>query len=234
MAGKCLAIVAMLALVVAGCAAAVPHWRDEARTIVAQARSDGAEKLLPAEYGSVAEALVRGETLLVADEVEEADAFFHLAWTKGMFLRENIAAERKRLREEEAKRAEAERLERERQRAREEEERQRAIEEAARKAQEEAAAAAAAKKREGKVRPPEQRPLAYYHTVKRGETLPQIAAQAEVYGDMALWPLIYRANRDQISDPRRIWPGQVLRIPRSLSRDEIIEARRFARERPVY
>ncbi|HEY6838114.1 MAG TPA: LysM peptidoglycan-binding domain-containing protein, partial [Geobacteraceae bacterium] len=137
-------------------------------------------------------------------------------------------------REEEARRAEAERQERERQRLKEEEERHRAIAEAARKAQEEAEAAAALKKREEKARPPEQRPVAYHHTVKRGETLPQIAAQADVYGDMTLWPLIYRANRDQISDPRRIWPGQVLKIPRSLGRDEIVEARRYARERPLY
>jgi len=49
------------------------------------------------------------------------------------------------------------------------------------------------------------------HVVQPGETLWQIAAQ--VAGDPHLWPSRYRANRDQIVDPSRLHPGQVLTIP---------------------
>ena len=49
------------------------------------------------------------------------------------------------------------------------------------------------------------------HVVQPGETLWHIAAQ--VAGDPHLWPRLYRANRDQIVDPSRLHPGQVLSIP---------------------
>lgn len=66
------------------------------------------------------------------------------------------------------------------------------------------------------------------YTVRRGETLPQISARTEIYNDSSLWPIIYRANRDQIRDPKRLWPGQVFIIPRNFSRDEADEARRYS------
>ena len=49
------------------------------------------------------------------------------------------------------------------------------------------------------------------HVVQPGETLSQIAARFA--GNPGLWPLLYRANRDQIKDPARLYPGQALRIP---------------------
>jgi nucleoid-associated protein YgaU len=49
------------------------------------------------------------------------------------------------------------------------------------------------------------------HSVVAGDTLSAIARQ--VYGDPALWPRIFEANRDQILNPDRIFRGQVLRIP---------------------
>lgn len=51
------------------------------------------------------------------------------------------------------------------------------------------------------------------HVVVHGETLSSIAALGTVYADPYLWPVIYRFNRDQIQDPRRIYPGQRLQIP---------------------
>lgn len=50
--------------------------------------------------------------------------------------------------------------------------------------------------------------------VYKGEYLWKIASYPEVYGSGAKWPLIYRANKDQIKDPNLIYPGQVLTIPR--------------------
>ncbi len=66
------------------------------------------------------------------------------------------------------------------------------------------------------------------HVVKKNETLPSIAARHEIYNDSFMWPLIYKANRDQIKDPKAVYVGQDLKIPRDISMDEIIAARREA------
>jgi nucleoid-associated protein YgaU len=60
------------------------------------------------------------------------------------------------------------------------------------------------------------------HVVQPGESLATIA-QDEL-GDIALWPLLYRANRDRIKDPARIYPGQELTIPEPGSGAEVPEA----------
>jgi len=41
-----------------------------------------------------------------------------------------------------------------------------------------------------------------------------------------MWPLIYKANRDQIKDPKVLYTGQDLKIPREMTIEEVIEARR--------
>ena len=48
------------------------------------------------------------------------------------------------------------------------------------------------------------------YTVQPGDNLSKIAAT--FYGRQD-WKRIYDANRDQLDDPDRIQPGQVLRIP---------------------
>jgi nucleoid-associated protein YgaU len=54
-------------------------------------------------------------------------------------------------------------------------------------------------------------PYAQFHEVKKGDTLSKIAAQ--YYGDKLLYPKIFNANRDVLSDPDKIKPGQKLLIP---------------------
>ncbi|MBI3615571.1 MAG: LysM peptidoglycan-binding domain-containing protein [Candidatus Omnitrophica bacterium] len=49
------------------------------------------------------------------------------------------------------------------------------------------------------------------YTVKSGDTLDKIAAK--VYGDSNEWRRIYQANKDRLSTPNRIYPGQKLTIP---------------------
>jgi nucleoid-associated protein YgaU len=49
------------------------------------------------------------------------------------------------------------------------------------------------------------------YTVAKGDTLSKIAK--DHYGKASRWPLIFEANRDQLDNPDRIKPGQVLRIP---------------------
>lgn len=54
-------------------------------------------------------------------------------------------------------------------------------------------------------------PKAKTYTVKSGDTLWAIAAR--FYGSGAQYTKIYNANRDKISNPNLIYPGQVLTIP---------------------
>ncbi|UXI65917.1 peptidoglycan-binding protein LysM [Tahibacter amnicola] len=49
------------------------------------------------------------------------------------------------------------------------------------------------------------------YTVKAGDTLGKIAK--EHYGDASKYPQIFEANKPQLKDPDKIYPGQVLRIP---------------------
>lgn len=69
------------------------------------------------------------------------------------------------------------------------------------------------------------------HTVKKGECLWWIAEYEDVYNDPFQWPLIYKANRDQIKDPDLIYPQQVFDIPRDSSQQEIDAARHEAKTR---
>jgi nucleoid-associated protein YgaU len=232
--GKFPLLLVIIYISLSGCATPVPLWRQDAITVLEMTRKADGDKILPAEFRSVEELILKGDDYLKEEEVEAADKLFLLAWSKGRLLEKNLAAEKLRIKEETVRRAEAERREQERKRAVEEEARRIALEKLeAAKAAQDAEARRAAEKAE-KSRQPKERVLAAYHTVKRGETLPFIASQPEVYNDRNLWPLVYRANRDQISDPKHIWPGQVLRIPRNASRDEIAEARRYAQERPLH
>jgi nucleoid-associated protein YgaU len=49
------------------------------------------------------------------------------------------------------------------------------------------------------------------YTVQKGDTLSHIAKAH--YGRASKWQAIFEANRDQLDDPDRIQPGQVLKIP---------------------
>jgi len=82
--------------------------------------------------------------------------------------------------------------------------------------------------------PPPPAPLPTHYVVSEGEALWGIAARRDVYFDPLLWPLIYQANRDQIKDPRQIYPGQILNIPRDLSSAGMDEAREKARTSEIF
>jgi hypothetical protein len=67
-----------------------------------------------------------------------------------------------------------------------------------------------------------------FYTVKDDDTLEKIAELPFIYNDKYYWPLIYKYNRDQISNPKRLYKGQILKIPRNITMDEIYKAREDA------
>jgi hypothetical protein len=221
-------IALLLLCSLAGCASEPARFRDQAFATLERVKREGGQSVFPTEFASTLEALRAGDDLVRQKEHEDAEQYYYLTLLKARLLEKELRQEKERQKEvarlaEELKKAELER---------------RAQAEAARLAQAKAEALAqkeAAEAVHKKTKSPkEQHVLVSSYTVKRGESLPLIAAQPEVYGDRNLWPLIYRANRDQISDPRHIWPGQVFRVPRNLGRDDIAEARRYAQERPLH
>jgi len=69
------------------------------------------------------------------------------------------------------------------------------------------------------------------YTVSRGDSLWAISGKSNVYGDPYQWPLIYRANQDQISDADLILPGQRLDIDQNVTSADVATAVRHARTR---
>lgn len=59
---------------------------------------------------------------------------------------------------------------------------------------------------------PEPAPEAQFHTVEKGEWLSKIAKK--YYGDANKFNIIFEANQPMLDHPDKIYPGQVLRIPK--------------------
>lgn len=72
------------------------------------------------------------------------------------------------------------------------------------------------------------------YTVARGDHLWGISSQSRIYGNPYQWPLIYKANADQIEDADLINPGQVLTISRSASAADIDAAVHHAKTRGAW
>lgn len=61
------------------------------------------------------------------------------------------------------------------------------------------------------------------YRIKKGDTLASIAANDYIYNDWRLWVVIYKHNLHRINDPKFIFPGQILLIPKitTLGKNEI-------------
>jgi outer membrane murein-binding lipoprotein Lpp len=212
-----LSIIFTALIMLAGCATTDKTLQlSTLRADLEALKAEGAAELLPAEYSSADEA-VREAERFEADGGLQSTRYRKLALLKIQLLSRNLS-QRKGVVEEER-------------RLQQETERQRQAEEGRQKQehQEEKELESVLLKIRGT---PDQQLLSSY-TVKRGESLPQIAARPDIYNDASLWPLIYRANRDQIRDPAIIWPGQVLLISRDITVSDIIEARKFEQKHPL-
>lgn len=190
-----------------------------------QLQQDGAAVSNPAALADVEQTIKRGEELLKEFAEVRADDQFKLAYQKSLILYEEMTMQREKERMATKLKALEDQIQLEEEaRIRREEQRKIEYEEAINKRIE------SLKQEPPRIRQEIQPPPipTVHYTVKRGETLPQIAAKQEVYSDTNLWPLIYRANRDQVRDPYQLWPGQVLKIPRNFSKEDAMEARRQA------
>ena len=58
---------------------------------------------------------------------------------------------------------------------------------------------------------PNTEPEAVFYTVEKGDSLSKIAKAH--YGNAMKYPVIFEANKPMLTDPDKIYPGQVLRIP---------------------
>ncbi|GAB4556595.1 MAG: hypothetical protein Tsb0017_10630 [Geothermobacteraceae bacterium] len=209
----------LLFLAAAGCARPPMDELASARVAMARAYAAGAPTWAEQEYLAAKAALDKAEDLVSARKYKQARELLPFAEAQARLA--TSQARQKRTAEELARLA------------REEEER-RLAEEARRKQEEERRRAELEKKKapaRSKPAPPKE---IKRYTVAEGDSLPGIAARPEVYGDPLLWPLLYQANRDQLTDPRKIYPGQELTIPRNLKSEELEAARLEARKSPFF
>lgn len=196
-----------------GCAKAPMPDPTSAREIVAKAYAAGASQLAGEEYRAASLALSNAEKQIVDGDEE-------LAW-ESLRLARKFAQDALRVTANEKRRR---------------------LDELHKEPQVEAAEPVVVKPKPVKVPPPKpaappvlQKPkLVSEIVVREGETLSNIAARQEVYGDSLLWPLVYKANRDQIKDPKQIFPGQVLTVPRDKSDTEKDAAREEARNSELF
>jgi hypothetical protein len=81
---------------------------------------------------------------------------------------------------------------------------------------------------------PEATPTPQRYSVAKGDTLWGIAGMSDIYGDNFQWPLVFKANRDQIQDPDIIEIGQDLAISKEFSQQEVAQAIENAKKTPRY
>lgn len=225
---KCRHLISMLCLasLLAACSTSVPSWRDRTSPLLAGLTLNQAPVIFQHEYRNLLETFEHGEALYqVRKDQKAANIYYQLAFQKARILTLKVEQEQKRLAVEKqrklaevAAKAEQERLMRA------------AAEAELRLKAKQADESSELRSKQKKNRISASSQLTSY-TVRRGETLPQISAKTEIYNDPTLWPIIYRANRDQIRDPKRLWPGQILVIPRNLNHDEAVEARHYSNKK---
>jgi len=72
------------------------------------------------------------------------------------------------------------------------------------------------------------------YIVVKGDTLWDISTMNDIYSDPFQWPIIFKANRDQIQDPDLIYPKQEFNIRLDVTQDEKAKATKSASDTPKY
>jgi hypothetical protein len=72
------------------------------------------------------------------------------------------------------------------------------------------------------------------YAVQRGDTLWGISGREQIYHNPFMWPLIYKANSQQIRDPDLIFPRQIFVIPRNYAPEEAAAAIQRAKQRGAW
>jgi len=72
------------------------------------------------------------------------------------------------------------------------------------------------------------------YMVRREDTLWGISAREQIYNNPFMWPLIYKANSQQIRDPDLIFPRQIFVIPRDYTAEDAAAALYRARHRGAW
>jgi len=80
----------------------------------------------------------------------------------------------------------------------------------------------------------EIRAASIQYEVVRGDSLWSISGKAETYNNPYKWPLIYKANRNQIKDADLIYPGQNFSVDRNPSEGDAQMAIDHARNRGAW
>lgn len=82
--------------------------------------------------------------------------------------------------------------------------------------------------------PVEKPVVSDHYTVAAKDTLWGIAGKSDIYSDNFQWPLIFKANRDEIKDPDLIYVKQDFKIEKGLSSEEVSHARTLASKTPKF
>lgn len=232
---KRLLLIVFIVAALSGCAKPPVAELEDARSVVDHAYASGAARHAPGEYQLASSALMAAEqqvrdgdfrkalrTLALARRYSSEALNITLERKKQLALEQQRLAEQQRL-EQLQKEQELEKIRQEQEKRLQEQQKQ-----AARLAAQKAAEKEVVVKKTPPA-PPEPVLLDRVE-VRPGENLATLAARPDVYKDALLWPLIYKANRDQIKNPQEIFAGQIFVIPRDKSRDDADAARQEARE----
>jgi hypothetical protein len=72
------------------------------------------------------------------------------------------------------------------------------------------------------------------YLVKQGDSLWTISAKNKVLGDSFLWPLLFKSNGDQLSNPDQIKANEHLRFKKKYSQSEMNKATKKAEDTPAF
>jgi len=226
---KRLLLIVIGLVVLAACAKPPVNELDETRRIVAYAYASGASRLAADEYQAASVALQNAEHSVkqgkygaARESLAAARAFSSRALSLALHRKQAYVDEQEKLAKKKVREAAESKAERERKhKAKKKEKLKQKLK------QKQKPVSAVAK--------PELEPQLLDEVEVMGEdTLASISARKDVYNDPFLWTLIYKANRDQIKDPKQIFTGQILQIPRDKTAEELEAARAEAHDLSLF